>query len=125
VARTKRLDLAARWARQPRGSADSGVADRLDTIPDRGEESEENAWRLAYRRRLFEWASQRVRGEFQTSTWQAFTRTAFLGERAAEVARDLGLSPGAVYMARSRVVARLRQEIEPFQFDDKEPEGGT
>lgn len=124
VARTKRLDLAARWARQPRGGADPAVADRLDTVPDRGEETEENAWRLAHRRRLFEWASERVRGEFQTSTWQAFWRTALGGERAADVARDLGLSPGAVYMARSRVVARLRQEIEPFQFDDDEQEGG-
>jgi RNA polymerase sigma-70 factor (ECF subfamily) len=120
VARTKRLDLKARSARQPRGSADPMVAGRLDALPDRGGEAEEDEWRLGYRRRLFEWASERGRGEFQPSTWQAFRRTALGGERAADVARDLGLSPGAVYMARNRILARLREEIEPVRLDEDE-----
>ena len=65
-----------------------------------------------YRRRLFRWAADEVQGEFAPSTWQAFWLTAVEGRPPADVAAELGLSVGAVYIARSRVLARLRQRIE-------------
>jgi RNA polymerase sigma-70 factor (ECF subfamily) len=61
---------------------------------------------------VFRWAADQVRGEFTPSTWEAFWRTAVEGRRPGEVASDLHLSTGAVYIARSRVLARLRQRIE-------------
>src|SRR6516165_7550607 len=39
-----------------------------------------------YRRGLFRWAVDRVRGEFQDSTWQAFWQTAVEGRKPKEVA---------------------------------------
>jgi RNA polymerase sigma-70 factor (ECF subfamily) len=48
--------------------------------------------------------------EFNPVTWQAFTRTALKGERAATVAADLGMTVNAVLLAKSRVLRRLRQE---------------
>mgnify|MGYP000906281100 CR=1 FL=1 len=44
-------------------------------------------------------------------TWQAFWGTAVDGKPAAEVGAGLGMSPGAVYVAKSRVLARLRGEV--------------
>jgi RNA polymerase sigma-70 factor (ECF subfamily) len=65
-----------------------------------------------YRRRLFQWAADEVRGEFAPTTWHAFWQTAVEDRRPSDVAAELGLSVGAVYIARSRVLARLRHRIE-------------
>jgi RNA polymerase sigma-70 factor (ECF subfamily) len=78
---------------------------------------EEALWEQEYRRRLFDWAAGRVRSGFHDSTWQAFWRTAVEGQGAREVAEALGLSVGAVYIAKSRVLARLREQIQELQAD--------
>ena len=51
-----------------------------------------------------------LKGDFEPKTWQAFTRMALDGLPAAEVAQELGLTTNAVFIAKSRVLARLRQE---------------
>ena len=53
--------------------------------------------------------------ELEPTTWQAFCRQFFDGERADLVAAELGLSLNSVYVARSRVVARLRERVEELQ----------
>jgi RNA polymerase sigma-70 factor (ECF subfamily) len=50
--------------------------------------------------------------EFEANTVRAFRRVALEGAASAEVARELGLSVGAVYVARSRVLRRLREEAQ-------------
>ena len=46
------------------------------------------------------------------ATWQAFWHTAVDGLMASEVGQRLGMTPGAVYVAKSRVLSRLREEID-------------
>jgi RNA polymerase sigma-70 factor (ECF subfamily) len=53
-----------------------------------------------------------VEEEFEPITLQAFRRLALDGISGAEAARQLGLSVAAVYVAKSRVLARIRQEAE-------------
>jgi RNA polymerase sigma factor (sigma-70 family) len=53
-----------------------------------------------------------VRPEFGDGVWQAFARVVLDGERPAAVAADLGLSVDSVYQAKSRVLARLRQQAD-------------
>jgi RNA polymerase sigma-70 factor (ECF subfamily) len=72
-----------------------------------------------YRRQLFLWAAGEVRGEFTDSTWQAFWQTAVEGRDTKSVSAELGISAGAVYIARSRVIARLRQRVEEFERVDQ------
>jgi RNA polymerase sigma-70 factor (ECF subfamily) len=60
----------------------------------------------------------RVQGEFQPATWQAFLLTALEGRAPSQVSGQVGLSVGAIYVAKSRVIARLRQEIERMQGDE-------
>jgi RNA polymerase sigma-70 factor (ECF subfamily) len=50
--------------------------------------------------------------EFQPATLRAFRRLALDGASGAEVAEELGLSVAAVYMAKSRVLQRIRQQAE-------------
>jgi RNA polymerase sigma-70 factor (ECF subfamily) len=52
-----------------------------------------------------------VQAEFEQRTWQAFWRITVEDEKAAEVASSLNMSLGAVYMAKSRVLKRLREEL--------------
>ncbi|MBY0233110.1 MAG: sigma-70 family RNA polymerase sigma factor [Gemmataceae bacterium] len=52
-----------------------------------------------------------MRTDFEPATWRACWETAAEGRPVAEVAAELGLSAGAVYVARSRVLARLREEL--------------
>ena len=53
-----------------------------------------------------------VEEEFEPSTLRAFRRLALDGASGAEVAEELGMSVAAVYMAKSRVLQRIRQEAE-------------
>jgi RNA polymerase sigma-70 factor (ECF subfamily) len=53
-----------------------------------------------------------VEEEFEPATLQAFRRLALDGASGAEAAQELGLSVAAVYVAKSRVLHRIRQEAE-------------
>jgi RNA polymerase sigma factor (sigma-70 family) len=72
-------------------------------------------WEHEYERRAFAWAAELVRDKFPAPTWQAFWLTAVDGRSAREVGQALSLSPGAVYLAKSQVLARLRQEIQHIE----------
>ncbi len=52
-----------------------------------------------------------IRGEFSPAFWAAFQEHCQNGRPAAEVAASLGISPGTVYVAKARILSRLRQEI--------------
>jgi RNA polymerase sigma-70 factor (ECF subfamily) len=94
-----------------RANVATGGTDHLQLLSAQPSRSEKDQFELEYRRRLFELASERVVGEFQPATWQAFWKTAVENVPAASVAEQLELSVGAVYIARSRVLSRLRAEV--------------
>ncbi|MFO0909051.1 MAG: sigma-70 family RNA polymerase sigma factor [Isosphaeraceae bacterium] len=52
------------------------------------------------------------RNAFESQVWDAFWRVAVEQRAPADVARELGVSVWAVYKARSRVVQRLRRELD-------------
>ena len=88
----------------------SNSQQRLEELPNRTGETDDD-WDKEYERKSFVWAAERVRHEFQPTTWNAFWKTAVEGASPKDVGRELGMSPGAVYVAKSRVIARLRDEI--------------
>jgi RNA polymerase sigma-70 factor (ECF subfamily) len=75
-------------------------------------ETDDPFWEDEYRQHLVRRALDLMRVDFQPTTWQACWRCVVDGLPAATVARDLGISIGAVYMAKSRVLSRLRIELE-------------
>lgn len=77
----------------------------------------ERDWEEEYRENALSWAARLVRSEFKEATWFAFWRTVVLREPISKVATDLGLSVGAVYIARSRVAAGLRRRLETLDLD--------
>src|SRR5262245_51821201 len=101
--------LTARRGR-PQGSGDTATNRLLETQPEANDGVDD--WETEYQRRLASLAMEQVKPEFQATTWRAFWLTAVEGQPAAEAAQQTGLSPGAVYVAKSRVLARLKQEVE-------------
>ena len=84
-------------------------------VRSRRREREEAEWEAEWERRLFAWACEQVRRDVTDSTWQAFWRTAIAGQPGKQVAAGLGLSVAAVYRARSRVLARLKELVRSVQ----------
>jgi RNA polymerase sigma-70 factor (ECF subfamily) len=110
IARNLIINFLARQARAPRGSGLTSVQELLEDLPQEDERAQAE-FALEFKRRAFHWAAERIRPEFTPATWQAFWRTGVEGRPVAAVAQELGLSPGAVYIARSRVLARLRDRV--------------
>jgi RNA polymerase sigma-70 factor (ECF subfamily) len=77
-----------------------------------GPDAAEALWEAEYRQQLVRRALEIMQGEFQPATWKACWAVVVEGRPAAEVAAELGLSPGAVRSAKFRVLSRLREELE-------------
>jgi RNA polymerase sigma-70 factor (ECF subfamily) len=69
-------------------------------------------WDQEHDRHVTKHLLEQLRDEFETKTWQAFSRVALDGIPASQAAAELGLTTNAVFIAKSRVLARLRQEAE-------------
>jgi RNA polymerase sigma-70 factor (ECF subfamily) len=68
-------------------------------------------WDAEYRQRLVERALEVMRTDFQPTTWRACWEHVVCGKAVAVVATELGISVKAVYLAKSRVLRRLRKEL--------------
>jgi len=99
-----------------RGVGGSDMLDLLNNLPEPAPEIV-TAFHEEYRNEMFHRAAEQARGEFRESTWSAFWRTCVQHEPIADVAQKLELSVGSVYVARSRIIARLRQIIEEYEAD--------
>lgn len=71
-------------------------------------------WDRDHDRHLAARAMKLVRQDFTSATWQAFHRLVLDGAAASEVAAELKLSVNAVLLAKSRVLKRLRSELQGF-----------
>jgi RNA polymerase sigma-70 factor (ECF subfamily) len=98
-----------RSRKETRGSGDTAVQGLLAQQPERHQADDD--WDREYHWNLFLWAAERVKGEFREATWQAFWRTVVESAPIEPTAKELNLSVGAVYIARSRIIARIRQEV--------------
>ena len=65
-----------------------------------------------YRQHLVRRALELMQAEFQPTTWRACWEYLVRDRPAEEVARELGITVNAVYLAKSRVLTRLRQELD-------------
>lgn len=110
LVRNKLRTFLARRKRECRGSGDSGVQHMLAELAD-PQEDPAAVWERECERRRFDWAAERVRGEVKDSTWQAFWLSAVEGESGQQVAEALGIRVAAVYLAKSRVMARIKEHL--------------
>jgi RNA polymerase sigma-70 factor, ECF subfamily len=90
-------------------SGGSGVAEILNQVADPGSALNRH-WEEEHDRYVLRCLLDLVEQEFEPKTFRAFRRLALDGATGAEVAAELGLSVGAVYVAKTRVLHRIREE---------------
>ena len=113
IARNCAIDFIRR--RMRRGPVD-GIADpgnALDRLAAEDEISSE--FGIEYRREVFRWASEHVRQSVSESSWEAFWRTSVEERPIREVAEEIGQSVGSIYIARSRVMKRLKELVKQYE----------
>ncbi len=114
LAQRRLYDLRCRKGRQEQGSGGSSAQVLLQEQP-APEKADE--WEREYQQQLFSTAAEEIRPSFQPATWQAFWQTAVEGRSGQDVAGELGLTVAAVYLAKSRVMARLKQQIRELEAE--------
>jgi RNA polymerase sigma-70 factor (ECF subfamily) len=107
--RSRVIDFRRQAGRQPRAAGGTDAHGRLLELP--AEESHGSEAAGADVRAVYERCVGLIRSEFEERTWRAFWGVAVDDRPAAEVAAELGMTPGAVYIAKSRVLKRLRDEF--------------
>jgi RNA polymerase sigma-70 factor, ECF subfamily len=117
ITRHKICDLFRRRQHEPSGAGGSDAQRWLGQVAGPDDSADASASDVADHHFLVRRVVELLRPEFSEHTWQAFWRTAVEGQPAAEAAAALGMSPGAVRVAKCRVLQRLRvaldESIEP------------
>jgi RNA polymerase sigma-70 factor, ECF subfamily len=108
ITRNKIGDHFRREEGRPAAAGGTDAHLRLQEVPEQlpdDEQSQADTHSLTHR------ALALIRTEFEERTWQAFWRTVVDNEAPRDVAAELGVTPDAVRMAKSRVLRRLREEL--------------
>ena len=106
-------NLVINWLKRGRHTGATGGDDlqsMLGMLP-AVEEPDTVEFDRELRRALFHRAAERVRGQIHPATWEAFWETAIVGTSPANAATKLGMTVGAVRVAKCRVLARLRTAV--------------
>ncbi len=114
ITRNKLMDHFRRQGAEPAGVGGSealqrlaGLASPTESLPDDAEDEAHHQLRLR--------AMGLIQDEFEPKTWEMFWRVTVGGQAAKDVAVDLGVTPSTVRVAKSRVLRRLREELESLE----------
>ena len=95
---------------EDRRRAGEALPDWLDGLEDPSSELSRR-WDREHDEQLVRRVLALVRADFTPRTWEVFRLLVLEDRPAAEVARLCGIELSAVYVAKSRVLARLREEM--------------
>ncbi len=115
VARNVVIKFMMRERKQITGQGGSDFLKLIEQTTDASIDAEQAR---KYEQELILWAAELVRGEFRDTSWRAFWATQVEGRSVAEVSQALGVTPGSIYMSRSRIFARIRTHIAEVMEDD-------
>jgi RNA polymerase sigma-70 factor (ECF subfamily) len=113
VTRNKLLDFWRAEKRRARASTRPEIQALLQQLRAASQELQRD-WDESYLGEVLARALVQLRPEFSAKTWEAFERSVLHESPAKQVGSELGMSLNAVYIARSRVLSRMRAELEGF-----------
>lgn len=120
ITRNKAADLVRNLQSQPGARGGSTNLANLNAVSAKASEAiamnaEEQADMASDQQEIIRRTLAILRANFEPTTWQAFWRTVIDGCTPDEVSEELSLSRWAVYKARSRVLQRLRAELDGLE----------
>lgn len=98
-----------RWRETKRKQTPEAALELVEQVV--GEDQDDPFWEKECRQCLVGRALQIMQSEFEQSTWKACWECVVQSRPPAEVAVELGITINAVYLAKSRVLRRLHQEL--------------
>ncbi len=113
ITRNKARDVWRKQANSPAVIGGSTIQHWFQQMPDQYDADSKDApqeFQEVLRR-----AMDLVRVEFTETSWKAFWQVTIEGRKPADVAVDLEISVGAVYIAKSRALKRLREELDGLE----------
>jgi RNA polymerase sigma-70 factor (ECF subfamily) len=94
---------------QPRVAACEALVKDLDQLED-PQSALSRIWDEEHDDHVARRLLQMIRPRFEAKTWRAFQRVALESIPVDEVAKELGMTPNAVFIAKARVMHMLREE---------------
>jgi RNA polymerase sigma-70 factor (ECF subfamily) len=96
---------------EPPGQGGSDAVTQMQQVPTPETSDSGNSSDVEEINRLHRRALDLIRHDFEERSWQAFWRVVIEEQRPQDVAADLGMTVNAVYLAKGRVLGRLREEF--------------
>lgn len=112
--------LQGHWRSEKYHALAAGGSDfqlRLQELEDPGSELAQ-AWDAEHDRHVVRRLLELIEPQFEPMTLQAFRRVVMEGQKPALVAADLGISVNAVFLGKSKILRRLRQELDGLLPDE-------
>ena len=94
--------------RQRMTSSDAG----LSQVADMGNNDQSQEFEREFEKQVFYWAAEKLKPSFKPANWQAFWMSTIDGVPVIDVAKQLQMTPGNVYVARSRIMSRLSELVQ-------------
>ena len=99
-----------------RATGGSSVLNMLTEQPQPDDQTEREI-ELEYQREVYLQAADVVRADVRLETWHSFEMTVIDGLSIDAAAAELGKPIGAIYLARSRIMRRLREAAQRIEDD--------
>ena len=106
--------LRDQWRRsnkQPKATGGTQCAEAIEQLADPNS-GISKIWDQEHDKHVARFLLSKIQPDFTPQTWQAFQRFAIDGSSADEVAKELGITANAVFIAKSRVMSGLRQQAQ-------------
>lgn len=113
IAQNLAINFLTRPKHQRLGTGDNHVAELLDELPAR-DEAASQIFEQEYQRELFRWAAAQVQVHVSDKHWSAFWQTSVEERAIKDVANELCMSIGSLYIARSRITKQIRDLIQKY-----------
>lgn len=104
---------ALRYRQRHQATGGTSVLEWLEQIPDEASSAE---FYRESQREVFRWVCAEVRPEFSPATWSIFWRTAIEDVSAEQVASEMQRKVGAIYVAKWRVLKRIKERVAECTF---------
>jgi RNA polymerase sigma-70 factor (ECF subfamily) len=115
ITKNKVLDHFRLEEREPHAAGGTAAKLWFAQVPE-ADLPEEGPEEAELHHQLFHRALALIQGDFEERTWRAFWRVVVDGQSPHDVAEELAMTPGAVRVAKCRVLHCLRRELGDLAF---------